>query len=108
MRVSVLECSPVFDSLGIFPLVGRLAVELPASRKFPIAVPEDFERPLTAPVAIDCKLACARNRNLDLVALFELERLYYSLRRQTDRQAIAPFRNLHRYTRCISEGLLAA
>jgi hypothetical protein len=46
MRVSVLDFSPVFDSLAIFPLVGRLAVELPASRKLPVAVPEDFERPL--------------------------------------------------------------
>jgi hypothetical protein len=66
---------------------GTLTIELPASRKFPIAVPEDFERPLASPIAIDCKLACARNRNLDLIALFELERLYYSLR-QADRQAI--------------------
>jgi hypothetical protein len=39
-----------------------------------------FERFLAAPVAIDSKLACARNRNLHLIALFELERLYYSLR----------------------------
>jgi hypothetical protein len=98
MRVSVLECSPVFDFLRIFPLVGRLAVELPAGRKFPIAVPESFERPLAAPIAFDCKLACARNRNLDLIALFELERLYDSLWK-ADRQAIAPFRNLHGYTR---------
>ena len=48
---------------GHLPLVGSLAVEPPASRKFPIAVPQDFERPLAVPVAIDCKLACARNRN---------------------------------------------
>ena len=79
-----LDSSPVFDSLAIFPLVGRLTVKLPASRELPVAVPEDFERPLAASVAIDYKLACTRNRNLDLIALFELERLYYGLR-QADR-----------------------
>jgi hypothetical protein len=78
--VSVLNCSLVFDSLAIFPLVGRLAVKLPASRKLPVAVPEDFERSLAASVAIDYKLARTRNRNLDLIALFEPERLYYGLR----------------------------
>jgi hypothetical protein len=80
IRVSVLDFSPVFDSQTIFPLVGSLAVELPASRKLPIAVPEDFERSLAASVAIDYKIARTRNRNLDLIALFELERLYYGLR----------------------------
>ena len=41
---------PVFDSIfgsrAIFPLIGRLAVELPASRKLPVAIPEDFARSL--------------------------------------------------------------
>jgi hypothetical protein len=78
-RASVLNSSPSFDFLPIIPLVGRLAVELPARRKLPVAVPEDFERPFAASVAIDQKLARARNRNLYLIALFQTERLYYGL-----------------------------
>jgi hypothetical protein len=78
--VRVLDSFPIFSSLAIFPLVGRLAVELPASRKLPVAVPKDFERSLAAPVAIDCKFPRTRNRNLDLIALFELERFNYGLR----------------------------
>src|SRR5262249_430953 len=79
IRVSVFDSSPLFDSLATFPLVGRLAVELPASRKLPVAVPEDIEGPLAASVAIDHKRTRTRNRNLDLIALFELECLYYGL-----------------------------
>jgi hypothetical protein len=77
--VPVFDSFTIFGSLAIFPLVGRLAVELPASRKLPVAVPKDFERSIAASVAIDCKLARTRNRNLDLIALFELERLNYGL-----------------------------
>src|SRR5262249_29727396 len=75
-------------ALAIFPLIRRLAVELPARRKLPVAVPEDFERPLAASVAIDHKIARTRNRNLDLIALFQLKRLDYGLR-QADRQAFS-------------------
>jgi len=77
--VPVFDSFTIFGSLAIFPLVGRLAVELPASRKLPVAVPEDFERRFAASVAIDYKLARTRNRNFDLIALFELECLYYGL-----------------------------
>jgi hypothetical protein len=61
------------------PLVGRLAVELPASRKLPVAVSEDCERPVPVSVAIDYKIPRTRNRDLDLIARFELERLYNGL-----------------------------
>jgi hypothetical protein len=68
-----------FDCLAILPLVGCLTVELPARRELPVALPEDFERPFAVSVAIDDKLARTCKRNLDVIALFEPERLYYGL-----------------------------
>src|ERR1700687_2330659 len=81
-------------SRNALSLIRFLAVEDESGRERAPQFAQAGQGPLPAQIAADFKDAAARDSNLDLIALFQLERFDHR-RRQTHRQAIPPLRDLH-------------
>jgi hypothetical protein len=71
-----------------------LAIESEAVGQWPAQLAQPRERSFTLSIAAHLELTRAGDSNLDLIALFEIERLD-DRRRQSNRETVSPFRDLH-------------
>src|ERR1035441_4790557 len=69
-------------------------IEFESWRQLPTQPPQPLQRSLASSVAVDLELACAGNPHLDLIALFQFQRLD-NHGGQADRETVSPLRNLH-------------
>src|SRR5262249_52131388 len=78
--------------------IDLVAVKSEIGRKGPLHLTELLERPLSRSVPGYLEISFSRHGDFDFVSLFEIES-FDDCSRQTDGQAVTPFRDLHdRYT----------
>src|ERR1017187_6956705 len=75
-------------------LIRLVPIEFESCRQLPTHPPQPLQRSLASSVAVDLELACAGDAHLDLIALFQFQRLD-NHGGQAHRETVSPLRNLH-------------